>query len=273
MTNRVLITSLQNAQIKKLVALRASKTRRSLGEFIVEGVREQEKAIANGLRVSEIYFCPTLLSEQAENLLNLASQASVNLYELNEPCFNKVVVRKDAEGILLVCKTKASEFRDFHVADEPFWLLIEAIEKPGNLGALLRTADGAGVNGILLIDTKIDIFNPNVIRASLGCCFSLPIAACSRSEAYAFCKEQKIAIYSAVLSNASIYYDLVPYRVRSALLLGSEDKGLDPFWISHSDKLIHIPMHGHADSLNVSAAGAILLYEISKRRLKNKLSP
>ncbi len=263
---RTIITSLQNAQIKKVVALHERKARRRYGEFVVEGVREQQKAFANGQIISEIYICPALLTENAEELFNSLVSSSVKVYELNEACFNKIVVRDDAEGLVLVCKTQERTLKDFALAADPFLLLIEGVEKPGNLGALLRTADGAGVNGVILVDTKIDLLNPNVIRSSLGCCFSIPIAECTRDEIYAYCKEKNIAIYAAVLSNASIFYHLVPYKSRSALLLGSEDQGLDPFWISHADQLVTIPMHGDADSLNVSAAGAVLLYEMSRHK-------
>lgn len=266
---RIQITSLQNAQIKKVASLRDRKWRKKLGEFVVEGTREQEKALAFHYEVSEVYFCPSLLSEKGEELLSAVRDIPV--YELNEPCFHKIVIRKNVDGIVFVMKTKTKKLEDFQIKKNPFLLLVEGIEKPGNLGALLRTADGAGVDGVMLVESQIDLYNPNVVRASLGCCFSLPIAVCTREEAYIFCKTHHIPIYAAVLSNASVFYDTLKYGSSSAVLLGSEDKGLDDFWVSHSTQLINIPMHGQADSLNVSAAGAILLYEISKQRFAKKI--
>nr|ADI87842.1 hypothetical protein AKSOIL_0334 [uncultured bacterium Ak20-3] len=266
MRNKIQISSLQNPQIKKVSNLRERKWRKKYGEFLVEGTREQEKAIAFGFQVLELYFCPSFLSDKGEEILNSIKDPKVSIYELTEPCFNKIVVRQSLDGIVLVMKPKLKALEDFPVKQNPFLLLIESVEKPGNLGALLRTADGSGVDGVLVLESQIDLYNPNVIRSSLGCCFSLPIAMCSREEAYAFCKERKIAIHAAVLSNASVYYDTVNYPSSTAILLGSEDKGLDPYWVSHANHLISIPMHGEADSLNVSAAGAVLLYEVSRRR-------
>jgi len=268
--NRIQITSLQNVQIKKVVLLRDRKGRKKLGEFVVEGTREQEKALAFDFEVTEVYFCPSLLSEKGEQLLNEVSSKDIGIYELNEPCFHKIAIRKNVDGIVFVMKSKTKSLEDFQIKKNPFLLLVEGVEKPGNLGALLRTADGAGVDGVMVIESQIDLYNPNVIRASLGCCFSLPILLCSREEAYSFCKAHKIPIYAAVLSNASVFYDTVKYGSSSGILMGSEDKGLDPYWVSHASQLIHIPMHGEADSLNVSAAGAVLLYEVSKQRFSQK---
>lgn len=271
MRTRTQITSLQNAQIKKVVNLRERKWRKKLGEFVVEGTREQEKALSFHFEVSEVYFCPSLLSDKGEDILRNLDNSKASQFELNEPCFEKIAVRKNTDGIILVMKARSSD--SFSVKKNPFLLLVESVEKPGNLGALLRTADGAGVDGVMVVDSQTDLFNPNVIRASLGCCFSLPIRFCTREEAYKYCKENRVPIYAAVLSNASVFYNSVPYGESGAILLGSEDKGLDPFWISHADHLIHIPMHGQADSLNVSAAGAVLLYELSKHRFLSKNSP
>jgi TrmH family RNA methyltransferase len=264
--NSIQITSLQNPQIKKIVQLRDRKGRKQSGQFVVEGAREQEKAISQGLKVCEIYTCSSLLSEHGENILNSLRDLDCTRYSLNEPCFEKITVRKSTDGILLVLHTRENLLKDFMVKKNSFLLLVEGVEKPGNLGALLRTADGAGVDGVLVIDSQIDLYNPNVIRSSLGTCFSLPIAFCSREEAYLSCKKNQIAIYASVLSNASVYYHTVEYAPGSALLLGSEDKGIDPFWIAHADCCVTIPMHGRVDSLNVSAAGAILLYEVAKKR-------
>ncbi len=266
MRQKIQITSLQNAQLKKVVSLRERKGRKNFGEFVVEGGREQEKAIACGFEVSEIYYCPSFLSEKGDGILQSLQGSKASVYELSETCFQKIVVRKHVDGIVLVLRTRENLLKDFLPKKNSFLLLVEGIEKPGNLGALLRTADGAGVDGVLVLESQTDLYNPNVIRSSLGCCFSLPVATCTKEEAYKFCKSLKIPIYAAVLSNASVFYNSIKYGESSAVLLGSEDKGLDSFWISHADQMISIPMHGQADSLNVSAAGAVLLYEVSKQR-------
>lgn len=262
------ITSLQNPQIKKLVNLREAKTRRQLQQFIIEGVREQERAIKNGFEISEVYLCPELLNDSGQRLLDDLLKTPAIFYELSLPCFEKVAVRKGSDGLILIAKYKERSLLDFEVEKQPFVLVIEGVEKPGNIGALLRTADAAGIQSVLVIGShKIDLFNPNLIRSSLGTCFSLPVFQCSREQVYETCKRNKIAIFAAVLSNSSVFYDKVDYSKGCALLLGSEDKGLDDYWVSHADQLISIPMLGQVDSLNVSAAGAVLMYEVVKQRI------
>ena len=266
MHNPIQISSLQNPQIKKLVNLRESKWRKQLEQFLIEGAREQEKALQNSYEVCEVYVCPELLSDVGQKLLYSLQKSSAIFYELTVPCFEKITVRKGSDGILLLMKYRERALKEFKAEKNNFLLMIEGVEKPGNLGALLRTADGAGVQAVFVIGKQTDLFNPNVIRSSLGTCFSLPVFMCTREEAYSLCKAHHISIYAAVLSNASVFYNTVNYAKSCAILLGSEDKGLDDFWVSHASQLVSIPMHGQVDSLNVSAAGAVLLYEASKHK-------
>lgn len=259
------ISSLQNPHIRKIVSLRDRKGREEFGEFVVEGLREITKALNSHLEVSATYFCPSLLSEAGEKLLKSKKISKSSCFELTEPCYNKIAVRKDSDGLILVFVNPTKHEHSIPTKN-PLLLLVENIEKPGNLGALIRSADGAGIDAIFMIDSKIDLYNPNVIRASLGCCFSIPIFSFSREEAYSYCKKNKIQICAALLDASSQSYSTIDFKKASALLLGSEDQGLNSFWHSNADFKIYIPMLGQADSLNVSVAGAVLMYEARRQR-------
>ncbi len=260
------ISSLQNTHIRKILSLRDRKGRESFDEFVVEGIREITKALNSHLKVSASYFCPSLLSEEGRKILDSKKTNNSPYFELTEPCYNKIAVRKDSEGLLLAFSTPNPKLEEFKLVKKPLLLLVEGLEKPGNLGALIRSADGAGLDAIFMIDSKIDLYNPNVIRASLGCCFTIPIFSISREEAYSYCKQNNIQICAALLDPTSQKYSTINFQESTAFLLGSEDQGLNPFWHSKADFKIFIPMHGQADSLNVSVAGAILMYEARRQR-------
>lgn len=257
------ITSLQNPQVKKLLKLREQKFRKETHEFLVEGVREQGKAIFAKYNLSEIYFCPELLSEEGKDLLSELQQFDqAFLYEFSKECFEKVVVRKQTDGLLLVFKSKEQKL--WTSSQEAFWLVLDRLEKPGNIGALFRIADGAGVNGVVLCDCPVDLYNPNLIRSSLGTCFSIPTLQLNAKETMFFLKKMKIHSYAAVLSDLSKDYDSINYQSPSALVLGSEAHGLGSEWKKTVEAFVSIPMSGEADSLNVASAGAVLLYEMAK---------
>ncbi|MBI2602683.1 MAG: RNA methyltransferase [Deltaproteobacteria bacterium] len=254
------ISSVQNENIKRVAGLRESKGRRAFSEFAVEGLREIRRAWEARWELLEVFVCSELLDDEGEKLLAALEAASPKRFEVSHPCFAKIAMRQDSGGLVAVFRFAERNLSRVKVPEVPFLLLLEGIEKPGNVGALIRSADGAGVDAILTMDCQADIFHPHVIRTSLGCCFSMPVVAGTREEMLAFCRRHKVTIYAALLSEDAVPFTDVSFDKRRALLLGSEDRGLSEFWRKNSDAKITIPMRGHADSLNVAAAGAVLLY-------------
>lgn len=257
------IASPQNPKIKDLVALRESKKRRELGLFVVEGAREIERALASG------FVCRTLYVE--EDLLNNDGHALVKRipvstqFGVSKEAYAKAAVREGSDGLLAVMEIKVSTFADIKPKAKPLLLVLENLEKPGNFGALARTADGVGVDAIIVLDPKADLFNPHAVRASVGAMFSQPLIACTHEEFFAYCEQHKIKIVAASPHAKQFHYQ-ANLKGASALVLGSEAWGLSGAWQRENSELVKIPMNGLADSLNVSVAGAVILYEILRQR-------
>lgn len=253
-----MITSGQNPKIKDLIALETkSRERRARGLFVVEGVREYLRARAAGFETETLYV-----------------REDVDLPELPEPDFRisagvyeKIAYRGGTEGVVAVMRVRENSLASLRLSERPLVLVLEQVEKPGNLGAVLRTADAAGADAVLVCDPLTDLYNPNVIRASLGAIFSVPVAACSSEEACAWLRAHGIAILTAQLQDSELYYDTDMVRP-TALVFGTEDKGLSPFWRERADAHIRIPMAGMMDSLNISVSAAILAFEAVRQRSK-----
>ena len=251
-----MITSCQNAKIKDLIALETkSRERRARGLFVVEGVREYLRARAAGFGTETLYV-----------------REDLDLPELPEPDFRvsaevyeKIAYREGTEGVVAVMRVPERRLDSLPLSATPLILVLESVEKPGNLGAVLRTADAAGADAVLVCDPLTDLFNPNVIRASLGAVFSVPCVACASGEACAWLKKHGIAILTAQLQDSRLYYDTDMVRP-TALVFGTEDKGLSPFWREQADAHIRIPMAGMMDSLNISVSAAILAFEAVRQR-------
>lgn len=240
-----MITSTQNARIKDLVELRSkSKERRSRGLFIVEGAREYERAVASGYETVELFR---------------------KGIEVNDRVYEKIACRGTTEGIVAIMKAKDRQLADLALNDCPLVIVLESVEKPGNLGAVLRTADAAGADAVIICDPLTDLYNPNLIRASLGAAFSVPVVACSSEEAYGFLNSKGIRILTAQLQDSELYYE-TDMRVPTAIVFGAEDTGLSDFWRERSDARIRIPMAGLMDSLNISVSAAILCFEAVRQR-------
>lgn len=260
-----MITSLKNPVLKSLLSLQDKKERKSRSEFGVEGLPEIQKAIAHGFELSCLAVCPPLLIKESESLLNAAK--SIPKHGMSEDCFDRLLVRKGKSGgVYAVFKEKKQNLSDLQLPEHALIVVLDEVEKPGNIGAVLRTADGAGVHAVFTTGVSTDFYNPNLIRSSLGCVFSIPVFHLEREEAYDFFVRKKIATVGAVLSEKSKIYDQGDLARRPlAILMGNEDKGLSPYWISKCDRMVQIPMHGSADSLNVSVAAAVLMYEADRQ--------
>ena len=257
------ITSVTNPRVKGVVRLRDRKARAQDGWTIVEGRREMARAMEAKLAFKEIYVCRELLGSNGPQV-NYGS-LKIPVYETTKPVFLKMAYGDRAEGVLGLCAPPCMSLNDFPDNEHRLILIVEAVEKPGNLGAILRTCDGAGVDGVIICDGGTDIYNPNVIRASLGTVFSVPVAAAANEEALAYCREKGLKICAAAPGAAAIY-SKTKLNQALAVVVGSEEKGLSDFWTGRADIKVSIPMRGRADSLNVAASTAILLYEIIRQR-------
>ncbi len=252
-----LISSLQNPKIKDLVTLETkSRERRSRGVFVVEGRREIERAMACGFEPVEI-FCTD------EN--NVPGIPSCPVFGVNEKVYGKIAYREGTEGVIAVMKARYAEVAKLRLSTKSLVLVLESVEKPGNLGAVLRTADAAGVDAVFICDPLTDLYNPNLIRASLGAVFSVTTVCCTSEEAYGVIKSAGLNVLTAQLQDSEIYYD-TDMTGGTALVFGTEDKGLTDFWRVRSDSRIRIPMAGLMDSLNVSVSAAILCFEAVRQR-------
>lgn len=255
------ITSTQNPRIKSLVALQQKASeRRSKGMFVVEGVREVEHCIESGFEIKEIYYSPNPTFHIAEGNIDGAS-----MIEVSKQVYEKIAYRGSTEGIVAVVKEKNLGMEDLSLPDNPLIVVVESVEKPGNLGAILRSADAAGVDAVIVCDPLTDLYNPNLIRSSIGARFTVQCVACTSDECIAFLKARNIQILTAQLQDSSLYYDTDMTR-STAIVMGTEATGLTDKWREAADKHIRIPMLGKLDSLNVSVSAAILMYEAVRQR-------
>ena len=260
------ISSPQNPTIKHLVALQEkSRERKKTGAFVIEGMREIALAVQDGFEVSQLFYCPAIVDhKKLEDLLKLIAY-SFDIIEISEEVYQKVAYRSGTEGIIASAKAKQNQLSDLQLPENPLILVAEAPEKPGNIGALLRTADAAGVDAFILANPRTDLYNPNIIRSSVGGVFTLPIATGSTAEVINFLKQKEIAIYAAILQEA-IPYENQDFSKAAALVVGTEADGLSEDWRSESHQNIIIPMQGKLDSMNVSVAAAILIFEARRQR-------
>lgn len=256
------ITSIQNPFIKSLVLLQEkSKARKQSGIFLIEGKREIEIAMKGGYEVETILFLPELISVVEARKLS----KSADLIEISKEVYQKLAYRDTTEGILALAKTKSLQLSDLKLSENPLILVAEAPEKPGNIGALLRTADAANLDAVIIANPKSDLYNPNIVRSSVGCLFTNQIATGTTEEIITFLKERKIAIYCATLQNSTSYHTQ-DYTTPTALVVGTEATGLTEEWRKAATQNIIIPMQGEIDSMNVSVAAAILIFEAKRQR-------
>ena len=261
MTER--ITSAQNQKFKHLLALQEkSRLRRESGLFVVEGERELLHCLEGGFRIRCVFCCPELM--RSDNGLN-ATLEGVQRFDISRELYAKAALRGSTEGIVAEVFAKESRLEDLELGDNPLIAVLESVEKPGNLGAVLRSADACGVDAVIVCDPLTDLYNPNLIRASIGAVFTVPCVACSSSEAINWIKCNNIEILTAQLQDSSLYYDCDMKRP-TAIVMGTEATGLSQVWRQAADAHIRLPMLGRLDSLNVSVSAAVLLYEALRQR-------
>ena len=257
------ITSAQNPYIKSLLLLQEkAKVRKQTGTFLIEGKREISLAIKGGYLIDTLLFYPELISEKEVNKL---AQNQTNTIEINKDIFEKLAYRESTGGVIAVANSKSFGLNDLKLNENPLILIAEAPEKPGNIGALLRTADAANLDAVIIANPNGDLYNPNIIRSSVGCLFTNQIATGSTTEIISFLKERKISFYCATLQNSTSYHTQ-DYTTSSALVVGTEATGLSKEWREAATQNIIIPMQGEIDSMNVSVAAAILIFEAKRQR-------
>lgn len=266
-----LITSLQNQRVKQLVALQQkSAERRRTGLFVVEGSREIRHCLEAGFHVATVFYCPeiaerNIVENGAGEWAYVVSRAEEAI-EVSSEVYEKIAYRGTTEGMIAEVYARQMSLEDLPLSDNPLVMVLESVEKPGNLGAILRSADAAGINAVIVCDPLTDLYNPNLIRSSVGAVFSVPCVATTSEECISFLKAQGIKILTAQLQDSNLYYD-TDMRCPTAIVMGTESTGLTEVWRRAADAHIRIPMLGRIDSLNVSVSAAILLFEAVRQRV------
>lgn len=258
-----MITSVQNPKVKQLLLLQQkSSERKKTGLFVVEGRRELMHCLEAGYELDTVFVC-SQLETGVEPMPTLPS--GVRLLEVSKAVYEKIAYRGSTEGVVAVVRSRQLRLSDLSLSPHPLIVVVERVEKPGNLGAILRSADASGVDAVVVCDPLTDLYNPNLIRSSVGGFFSVPSVACSSEECIAFLKGKGIRILTAQLQDSHVYYD-TDMTVGTAIVMGTESTGLTDLWRQAADAHIRIPMLGKIDSLNVSVSAAILMFEAVRQR-------
>jgi len=259
------IESLQNARIKNVIRLSKARERKEQHIIVIEGFREIEMALNSGFTIRELFFSMEVnLHSDTDNLFQKLP-SSCRKMEVSKPVFEKMAYRENSDGLIALAIPRNITLEQLELSENPLLLVVEAIEKPGNLGAILRTADAALLDAIIVCDPQTDIYNPNVIRSSLGCIFTQQVVVCTSDEALSFLKKKGIRSFAAALT-AQQYYHQTDFKGPSAIIMGTEADGLTEIWLKKADIQVKIPMLGKADSLNVSTSTAILVFEAKRQR-------
>lgn len=266
---REAITSPQNPKILLAAALRVNgRSRRGNGLFVVEGRRETAHCIEAGFVPKALFVCPEIISVTDLEPLTALSESlnpSCCVYEIGPSLYEKIAYRGGTEGIIAEIEYKERRLEDIVLSENPLVVVLEGVEKPGNLGAVLRSADAAGADAVIACDPLTDLYNPNLIRASIGAVFSRQVAVASSKETLAWLRSKGISVLTAQLQDSELYYN-TPMTGPTAIVFGTEATGLTDIWRKAADAHIRIPMLGSLDSLNVSVSAAILLFEAVRQR-------
>ncbi len=256
------ITSTQNPKVKSLMALEKPRERRKQQLFVVEGKKEISMALAAGYKIGNLFYCVDLFPETDLKSLGIDNKF---LVPVSKELFDKMAVRENSGGVIAVAEMKTHRLEDIKLSKNPLVLVLESVEKPGNLGALLRTADAAGLDAVILCDPQTDFYNPNVVRSSVGCIFTQPVAAATSDETIAWLKRNNISIYCTYLQASRPYHE-TDFRQPAAIVMGTESTGLSDQWVKNSKANIIIPMLGQVDSMNVSTSAAVVVFEARRQR-------
>ena len=256
------ITSPQNPKIKQFLALQQKASeRRNTGLFVVEGLRELSHCVEAGYQIHSLFICPAILADKPLPEIH----DDIRAFEVTPEVYARIAYREGTEGIMAVVKTRQRTLEQLSLPKDPLIIVLERVEKPGNLGAILRSADAAHADAVIVCDPLTDLYNPNLIRSSIGAVFTVPCVACSSDECITFLKQRDIRILTAQLQDSRLYYD-TDMRSSTAIVMGTEATGLTQQWRDAADAHIRIPMLGSLDSLNVSVSAAILLFEAVRQR-------
>ena len=261
------LQSAQNPKIKNLKKLEKSSERKEQGVFLIEGLRELCLAVRAGYELQELFVCEELVQQSEEYNLSEVSE-NTPIINISKEVYAAVAYRESTEGILATAKPKTHLLAELKLKEKPLLLVIEAVEKPGNLGAMLRSCDAAAVDAVIVCDGRTDVYNPNVVRSSIGTVFTNQIAMASIQEVIGFLKENKIKTFAAELTATKYYYEQ-NMKTATAIVVGAEATGLSKEWIHAAEEHIKIPMLGTIDSLNVSVSAAVLLFEAVRQRRVN----
>jgi TrmH family RNA methyltransferase len=265
------ITSLQNPRIKQAIKLRDRHGRDDQQRIIIDGRREIDRALTAGVQLTELFIeADVLPPEEERDLARRARACGADVLDVSPMVMQKLAFGERHEGIVATAKAPDSHLPKFAAAlaaktTPPLIAVVEGLEKPGNLGAILRTADAAGISGLIVCAGRTDLYNPNAIRASLGAIFTVPLAAATETETIKFLQQQRLQIFAARVDGA-VDYTAVDYRPPCAIVLGSEAAGLTSAWNAAGIRAIRLPMRGQVDSLNVSVTAAVIFYEALRQR-------
>ena len=266
MASRSRITSRQNPRVKDAAQLRTSRARQRQGRLLIDGEREITRAIAAGVRCVEAFVCDELcVTPDCRNVVQSLESTDAEIFSVPPSVYEKLAFGEREDGVIVVAETPKRRLQDLQLPATPLVAVLDGIEKPGNLGAILRSADAAGVDAVVAADARTDLYNPNTIRASLGTVFSTNVCEASAGDALGWLRERGLAIVAA-RPDASKLYTEADMRAGTAIVLGSEAAGLANIWNGENVTSVRIPMHGMADSLNVSTTAAVLFYEALRQR-------
>jgi len=263
-----IIESPENKRIKEIIKLKKGVKRKAADSFLIDGEREIDIALREKIKIQEIFYCPDLAHKKNSKISKEFLKQKTTF--VSEAVFNKISYKENPDGVIALAQKYQSSLENIKIKKPALVIVLEGIEKPGNLGAIIRTAVAAGADLIITTETKIDFFNPNVIRASEGLIFSIPLISCNNQEAYDWLKLNNINSFAAAIQAPSNYLDL-DLTDNSAIVLGSEAKGLGKFWLKKANKSLKIVMEKNIDSLNLSVSVAIIIFEaLRQRRVKGR---
>lgn len=257
-----LITSHHNSKIKNILALEKARERKRQNTFVIEGIKELSLAVQGNYKIDSIFFCPEIVDQK--NIRAIINQENLFI-PVQQTVFEKIAYRDSSGGVVAVAEQKTHSLGNIPLRKKPMVLVLESVEKPGNLGALLRTADAANIDAVIICDPQTDFYNPNVIRSSVGCVFTTPLASATSGEAILWLKKNNIHIFATHLQASKRYYE-IDFTGPSAIVMGTESTGLSDQWVQEADATIIIPMQGKIDSMNVSTAAAVIIFEATRQR-------
>ena len=260
------LSSVQNPLVKQVVKLKDRRHRDELGLMVIEGCREIARALESGIRIDQLFICRELTkNEQAQGIIRQATQTGAEILEIDTRILEKIAYRENPDGLLAVARQPAWSLQNFRLGESPLVVIATGLEKPGNLGSILRSVDAAGGDGVVVCDGITDPANPNVIRASTGVLFTVQLAKTDPAETFSWLRENRIRVMAASPEGHCEFWD-VDWRKPCAIAVGTEHAGLDKKWRENADQTVRIPMKGRADSLNVAVTTALLLFEAVRQR-------